>query len=187
MAISTASPAVAGAPAAHCPWRGSAGRGEAEGGEAHAGHRQATRRRSQRRSQRTRRQEQRQQVLAAAKGGLPGLVKLNIARNLSDYVDTLGKGIVGIGSLGYVVPILKSGRESFCADVSYFFGPRPSDPWGFMEGAPDFAVEVMNHTDFYPGAELQMASKRADYLEAGTQVVWEVNPIEKVVHVYRAT
>ena len=31
-----------------------------------------------------------------------------------------------------------------------------------------------------------MAAKRADYLEAGTLVVWDVDPIAESVHVYRA-
>jgi Uma2 family endonuclease len=30
-----------------------------------------------------------------------------------------------------------------------------------------------------------MAAKRRDYFEAGTQVVWDVDPVAECVHVYR--
>ena len=31
-----------------------------------------------------------------------------------------------------------------------------------------------------------MAARRADYFEAGTRVVWDVDPVAEVIHVYRA-
>ena len=30
-----------------------------------------------------------------------------------------------------------------------------------------------------------MAAKRADYFEAGTLVVWDVDPVAELIHVYR--
>ncbi len=30
-----------------------------------------------------------------------------------------------------------------------------------------------------------MADKRADYFQAGTEVVWDVDPIAECIHVYR--
>jgi Uma2 family endonuclease len=47
----------------------------------------------------------------------------------------------------------------------------------FVEGAPIFAVEVRSEGDYGPAAELEMAAKRADYFEAGTQIVWDVDPV----------
>ena len=56
-----------------------------------------------------------------------------------------------------------------------------------MDGAPAFAAEVRSPEDFGPAAEADIAAKRADYFAAGTQIVWDVDPIrEKVVRVYRA-
>jgi Uma2 family endonuclease len=34
-------------------------------------------------------------------------------------------------------------------------------------------------------AEVEMAAKRADYFAAGTRVVWDVDPVNDVIHVYR--
>jgi Uma2 family endonuclease len=59
----------------------------------------------------------------------------------------------------------------------------------FYEGAPVFAVEVRSVGDYGPQAERAMARKRADYFEAGTLVLWDVDLLaeEFVVNVYRAS
>ena len=56
----------------------------------------------------------------------------------------------------------------------------------FIEGAPTFAVEVRSDNDYGAAAEAEMAAKRADYFEAGTQIVWDVDPIAETIRVYRA-
>jgi Uma2 family endonuclease len=56
----------------------------------------------------------------------------------------------------------------------------------FLEGAPTFAVEVWSENDFGGAAEAAMATKRADYFEAGTAVVWDVDPVHELVRKYRA-
>jgi hypothetical protein len=40
--------------------------------------------------------------------------------------------------------------------------------------------------DYGPAAERAMAEKRADYYEAGTLVVWDVDPIARTIACYRA-
>ena len=45
----------------------------------------------------------------------------------------------------------------------------------FLEGAPDFAVEVRSEHDYGPKAERDISAKIADYFAAGTQVVWDVD------------
>lgn len=77
-------------------------------------------------------------------------------------------------------------RRSFCPDAAFYTGP----PFGrkFIEGAPQFAVEVRSNKDHGPAAERRMAEKRADYFAAGTVVVWDVDVLrEQCVRVYRAT
>jgi Uma2 family endonuclease len=51
----------------------------------------------------------------------------------------------------------------------------------FLEEAPRFAVEVRSENDYGDAAEAEMAAKRADYFEAGALVVWDVDPINKLV------
>jgi Uma2 family endonuclease len=45
----------------------------------------------------------------------------------------------------------------------------------FLPGAPIFAVEVRSEYDYGPDAERAIAEKIADYLTAGTAVVWDVD------------
>ena len=55
----------------------------------------------------------------------------------------------------------------------------------FLEGAPTFAVEVRSENDYGDAAEAAMAAKRADYFEAGTVAVWDVDPINALIRKYR--
>ncbi|MBL0169824.1 MAG: Uma2 family endonuclease [Gemmatimonadaceae bacterium] len=69
-------------------------------------------------------------------------------------------------------------------DIAYvsrerFGGPMPD---GFPELAPDLAVEVLSPTD-RTGA---IVAKVGDWLSAGTQLVWVVDPPRESVVVYRA-
>jgi Uma2 family endonuclease len=56
----------------------------------------------------------------------------------------------------------------------------------FIEGAPTFAVEVRSEQDYDGSAEADLAAKRDDYFQAGTLVVWDVDPLARTVAVYRA-
>jgi Uma2 family endonuclease len=88
--------------------------------------------------------------------------------------------------IGYAVPELPSGRESFSPDASYYDGPRPANRMRFIAGPPTFAAEVRSENDYGPAAEADLAAKRADYFAAGTLVVWDVDPRAATVTVYRA-
>src|SRR5204863_7857407 len=81
---------------------------------------------------------------------------------------------------------LRSGRESFTPDASYYIGPRPANRMRFTEGAPTFAVEVRSENDYSPAAEQEMAAKRADYFAAGTLIVWDVDPLGEWIRAYTA-
>jgi Uma2 family endonuclease len=119
-------------------------------------------------------------------GHKPGCIVGKIVSSLHDHTRRTGQGEVGTATLGYVVPELPSGRESFCADASYYVGPLPANSMRFIEGPPTFAVEVRSENDYTPAAELEIAAKRADYFAAGTLVVWDVDPHAETVACYRA-
>jgi len=77
-------------------------------------------------------------------------------------------------------------RDSFSPDAAFHTGRRTR--MKFLEGAPVFAVEVRSEGDYGPAAERAMAAKRADYFEAGTLVVWDVDLLNPdVVRAYRAS
>jgi Uma2 family endonuclease len=117
-------------------------------------------------------------------GPKPIRAAFRIMRSLDDYADATGRGEVYSGNIAFIVPELTSGRQSFSPDASYFLGPFPDDEMKFLQGPPTFAVEVRSENDTGP-AEEEMATKRRDYFEAGTVVVWDVDPVAECVHVYR--
>ena len=120
-----------------------------------------------------------------ATGHRPNLVAGRIFRRLADYADAAGKGVAYTDGMVFAVSEISTGRESFSPDVAYYTGPLPANRMRFIEGAPDFAVEVRSEGDYGPAAEAAMAAKRAEYFEAGTKVVWDVDPEAKTVRRYR--
>ena len=118
-------------------------------------------------------------------GHEPNQIAGEIFVSLKMYIRTTGRGFAYTDSTGFAVPKLRSGRQSFSPDASYYDGPPPANPMRFVDGPPPFAVEVRSENDYGPGAEKDMAAKRADYFEAGTRVVWDVDPRDGVVRVYK--
>src|ERR1700733_1319741 len=104
-------------------------------------------------------------------GLIPSRIAFRIARSLDDHANLAGKGEAFPDNMGFAVPELASGRESFSPDASYYVGPLPANTMRFIEGPPTFAAEVRSENDYTAAAEVEIADKRADYLAAGTAVV----------------
>lgn len=126
-------------------------------------------------------------VQQMATGRKPNRVAFRITRSLDDHATQIKLGEAYADNIGFVVPELPSGRESFSPDASYYVGPLPKNPMRFIEGSPTFAAEVRSEFDYGDAAEAEMAEKRVDYFAAGTQVVWDVDPVAECIHVYRAS
>lgn len=108
-------------------------------------------------------------------GRRPNRIAGRACRSLDDYARSVGRGEAYTDNMGFAVPTLPSGRESFSPDASYHDGPFPADARTFIEGAPTFAVEVRSESDYGPAAEAEIAARREDYFQAGTAVVWDVD------------
>lgn len=122
-----------------------------------------------------------------ASGVDPSLIALEIAILLREYAKRVGLGVAFGDGIGFAMrPPLTSGRESFSPDASYYVGSLPQNRMRFVEGAPILAVEVRSEDDYGKAAELDMAAKRADYFEAGTQVVWDVDPVSRTITAYHS-
>ena len=112
----------------------------------------------------------------------PNYASGEIYVSLRLYARREHRGHIGTDNLGFIVDLPH--RMSFSPDASYFTNPTAG--MKFVEGAPDFAVEVRSESDYGPAAEREMAAKRADYFAAGTLVVWDVDLLsDDVVRVYR--
>ena len=124
-------------------------------------------------------------VTFMATGWRPHEVAANIYVSLRAYAKQRG-GHAFSDNLGFIVPELLSGRESFCPDAGYYDGPLPKNLMRFIDGPPAFAVEVRSENDYTASAEAEQAAKRVDYFAAGTKVVWDVDPLAETIDCYRA-
>jgi len=96
-----------------------------------------------------------------------GLIFRSLAAHVGDAADAL------LVTDGCAFTVDLPNRKSFSPDVGLQFGQPPG--MKFIDGAPDFAVEVRSAGDYGPAAEREMAAKRRDYVAAGTRVVWDVD------------
>ena len=122
-----------------------------------------------------------------ASGRKPNRVAGRIFRSLDEHAEKTGTGEAYTDNIGFEVEELPSGRQSFSPDTSYYLGVFPQNPMRFIKGPPTFGVEVRSENDYGQAAEKQMSDKRTDYFLAGTLVVWDVDPVNECIHVYRAS
>jgi Uma2 family endonuclease len=121
-------------------------------------------------------------------GHSPSRAAFEIAVQLRDYARRIGLGNAYADGVGYALKKpLSNGRQSFCPDASFYMGSLPKNRMRFVEGVPALAVEVRSEGDYGETAEERLAAKRADYFEAGTQVVWDVDPLARTIVVYRSS
>jgi Uma2 family endonuclease len=118
--------------------------------------------------------------VAEPPGGIHGRLASRIDRLLGTYVDRhhLGTVLVEAGYLLRRDPDTVRGP-----DVSFLARERMAPdqlPAAFIEGAPDLAVEVVSPSDSWPA----LLRKVADYLEAGTRLVWLVDAGSESVVAY---
>jgi len=121
-------------------------------------------------------------VEVAPPGGVHGHMAVRIATSLMPFVKPQKLGVVAVET-GYVLHRDPDTVRS--PDVSFVRAERvPADgvPRTYWEGPPDLAVEVLSPGDRYG----DVAAKVAEYLEAGTRLVWVVDSDARTVTVHAA-
>ena len=122
-----------------------------------------------------------------ANGDLPGCVAVEVLVSLRSYAKSRAIGRAYGDNVGFRLTYpIASDRESFSPDAAYLADPPTTNRMKFVPRPPTFAVEVRSDGDYGPAAEQEMADKRADYFEAGTLAVWDVDPLAQTVTLYRA-
>jgi Uma2 family endonuclease len=81
---------------------------------------------------------------------------------------------------------MKSGNKR-SPDLSFMAKERLQGldelPDGFLEGAPDLAVEILSPSNTVE----EIHNKLVEYFDNGSRLVWVINPKEKYVLVYRSS
>src|SRR6266542_2328934 len=121
-------------------------------------------------------------VLMSPTGAAPSYAASEIVASLCEYARRTKSGLAVGDNAAFIVNNL-SNRKSFSPNAAFYVGEWTG--MKFFEGAPMFAVEVRGERDYGPAVEEMIAKKRYDYLNAGTQAVWDVNLLsDDVVKLY---
>lgn len=111
-----------------------------------------------------------------------GVIAMELARRLADFVKTHSLGVVVAAETGFK---LFSNPDTVRApDVGFIRADRVPHPLprGYADIAPDLAVEVLS-----PDARAgEVLAKVSDWLTAGCRLVWVVDPDRRIARVYRA-
>jgi len=115
-------------------------------------------------------------------GALHGYICSLLLAALASYVLPKKLGVILDSSTAFK---MKNGNRR-SPDISFFAKERLQGmtelPSGFLDGAPDLAVEVLS-----PGNTVEeMHDKLVEYFENGTRLAWIIHPSEHYVLVYRS-
>jgi Uma2 family endonuclease len=109
-----------------------------------------------------------------------GAVTMNLTARLVQHVDLTGAGQLLAAETGFT--LFRSPDTVRAPDIAFVRRDRvPAHTVGFAELAPDLVVEVLSPDD-RPGETL---AKVGDWLEAGTRLVWVIDPERRVARIYR--
>ncbi len=107
-----------------------------------------------------------------------GNISSNLQWYLYSYVRVNQLGRVYTSDTGFQI-----GDRVLMPDVAFVLSERmPDDLSKVFPNPPDLAVEVVSPSDAFRS----VVRKALDYLEAGTKMVWIVEPTSQTVRVYRS-
>ena len=109
-----------------------------------------------------------------------GRFAAEIAAAVANFVKPRGLGVVTGAETGFF--IARDPDTVRAPDVGFVRADRLAgiEPAGFFPGAPDVAVEVLSPSD----RASEVNAKVRDWLDAGSRMVWVVDPENQTVAVY---
>ena len=110
-----------------------------------------------------------------------GRLVATLSRRLSDHVEANDAGQVYVGDTGFT--LARDPDTVRAPDIAFIRReriPHPEPP-GYPDLAPDLAIEVLSPSN-RPG---EVLAKIADWLSAGTSLVWVLDPERRQARVYR--
>ena len=110
-----------------------------------------------------------------------GRVVTELARRLGNHVAAHDVGCVYTGDSGFV--LARDPDTVRAPDIAFLQRDRlpVPEPAGFPALAPDLVAEILSPSDG-PG---EVLAKVADWIAAGTRLVWVIDPERRIARVYR--
>lgn len=111
-----------------------------------------------------------------------GRVTMRLAGRLDAFANEKNLGVVVAAETGFIIS--RDPDTVRAPDIGYLKRHRVSgtgEVFQFWQGAPDLVVEVISPWD----KSYEVDEKVEDWLNAGTPLVWVVNPRRKSISVYR--
>ena len=121
-------------------------------------------------------------VVREPPGYLHGDVTARLAHQLMNHVEARSLGRVLVGDTGFK---LHSAPDTVRGpDIAFISAARLPDPRpvGYPALSPDLVVEVLSPTD----RAGEVLAKVADWLNAGTRLIWVIDPERRLARAYRA-
>jgi Uma2 family endonuclease len=99
---------------------------------------------------------------------------------LQQFTEQHDLGVVYLSDTGF--QLRQDPVTVRCPDISFVRNSRlpEADEYGVVPFAPDFVVEVVSPSNTVN----EMSRKVQEYIEAGTEIVWVVEPLRRQVAVY---
>lgn len=121
-------------------------------------------------------------ICMAPSSSRPSIVAMRAAVRIGSFIDQHGLGIYGGADWGMR---LASNPDTVRApDFGFIRAERvlpEGIPAGFWPGGPDLAVEVLSPSDRFAA----VMERVQDYLDAGTRLVWAIDPESRHAAVFR--
>lgn len=116
-------------------------------------------------------------------GALHGYICSLLVMALMSHILPQKLGVILDSSTAFK---MKNGNKR-SPDISFFAKERLQGieelPTGFLEGAPDLAIEVLSPTNTFE----EIDNKIIEYFENGSRLVWVINPSQHYILVYRSS
>jgi Uma2 family endonuclease len=126
------------------------------------------------------------EIRVSPAGGRHGQISVELLVRIHTHVREQHLGVVFDSSTGFRLEGRKAGQHDVRSpDVSFVAAGRlPGDraPAGFIELAPDLAVEILSPDD----RRREVLEKVGEFLDAGTRLVWVLDPEQRSAAVYRS-
>jgi Uma2 family endonuclease len=126
------------------------------------------------------------EIRVSPAGARHGAVCVRLVVLIDSHVRARRAGHVFDSSTGFRWPGRKAGPLNLRSpDVSFVAAGRFPDeqvPQGFVQFAPDLAIEVLSPDD----RRRDVLEKVGEYLDAGSRLVWIIDPKTRTAAVYRS-